>query len=66
MRLLTILALGVFAASAAVAADKCAIEPLKAKPALTELGKRMFHDDRLSGDTSLACANCHQPGPRLH
>ena len=31
------------------------------KPELSELGKRMFYDTRLSGDTTLACASCHQP-----
>ena len=35
--------------------------PLEVKPALAELGKRMFYDIRLSGDTSLACASCHHP-----
>lgn len=29
--------------------------------ARAELGKRLFYDTRLSGDTSLACASCHQP-----
>ncbi len=28
-------------------------------PALAELGKRLFHDPRLSGDDSVACASCH-------
>lgn len=37
------------------------IAPMKAHAARAELGKRLFHDDRLSGDTSLACASCHQP-----
>ena len=35
--------------------------PKHVPPALSELGKRLFHDRRLSGDTSLACASCHQP-----
>ena len=26
-----------------------------------ELGRRLFHDNRLSGDGSVACATCHQP-----
>ena len=30
--------------------------------ARAELGKRLFYDTRLSGDASLACASCHQPG----
>ena len=25
------------------------------------LGKRLFFDSRLSGDTQLSCASCHQP-----
>jgi len=37
------------------------LPPLDADPALAELGKRMFYDDRLSGDTTLSCASCHQP-----
>src|SRR5882672_11002499 len=27
-----------------------------------ELGKRLFFDPRLSGDGSLSCASCHDPG----
>ena len=30
-------------------------------PAKIELGRRLFHDNRLSGDGSVACATCHQP-----
>ena len=29
--------------------------------ARAELGKRLFYDTRLSGDTSVSCASCHQP-----
>ena len=29
--------------------------------ARAELGKRMFYDTRLSGDTSLSCSSCHSP-----
>ncbi|WP_163831527.1 cytochrome-c peroxidase [Spartinivicinus ruber] len=29
--------------------------------ALVELGKRLFFDKRLSGDSSIACSDCHQP-----
>ena len=36
--------------------------PLDVNPARAELGKRLFYDTRLSGDASLACASCHQPG----
>lgn len=35
--------------------------PGQVSPPLPELGKRLFYDRRLSGDTSLACASCHQP-----
>lgn len=35
--------------------------PLKVDAARAELGKRLFYDARLSGDTSLACASCHHP-----
>jgi len=37
------------------------VKPIKVKKELAELGKRLFYDTRLSGDTSLACASCHQP-----
>jgi cytochrome c peroxidase len=30
-------------------------------PAQAELGKRLFYDERLSGDVNFACATCHQP-----
>lgn len=33
---------------------------IKLDPARVELGKRLFHDVRLSGDDSLSCANCHR------
>ncbi|MBI5591111.1 MAG: cytochrome-c peroxidase, partial [Deltaproteobacteria bacterium] len=31
-------------------------------PAKVELGKLMFFDQRLSGDTSTPCVKCHDPG----
>ena len=34
---------------------------MEVDPARAELGKRLFYDARLSGDTTLACASCHQP-----
>ena len=37
------------------------IQPLDVAPALAELGKRIFYDVRLSGDTTPSCAPCHQP-----
>jgi len=30
-----------------------------ASPALVELGRRLFHDVRLSGDDTVSCASCH-------
>lgn len=61
MRLTWGLALGCMLWSPAMGQNAGPIEPLAAKPALVELGKRMFYDTRLSGDTTLACASCHQP-----
>ncbi|NNE23266.1 MAG: photosynthetic protein synthase I [Rhizobiales bacterium] len=37
------------------------VKPIEVKKELAALGKRLFYDTRLSGDTSLACASCHQP-----
>ncbi len=34
---------------------------LEVNAARAELGKRLFYDFRLSGDTSLSCGSCHQP-----
>lgn len=51
------------AGSAAVAQDAVTPEPpMEVNAARAELGKRLFYDERLSGDASLACATCHQPG----
>jgi len=36
------------------------LQPLEVNPAQAELGKRLFYDTRLSGDTSLSCSSCHQ------
>jgi cytochrome c peroxidase len=30
-------------------------------PAKVELGRRLFHDERLSGNGTLSCASCHRP-----
>ncbi len=48
-------------ASAAYAQDAVPIKPKEVNPALAELGKRLFYDSRLSGDTTLSCSSCHQP-----
>ena len=31
-------------------------------PVKVELGRRLFHDPRLSGDGTVACVSCHDPG----
>ncbi|MBN3563826.1 cytochrome-c peroxidase [Aliamphritea spongicola] len=41
--------------------DSRQLTPLKTDPAKAALGKRLFFDKRLSGDTALSCASCHQP-----
>ena len=46
----------------ALAEETGPLKPIDVKPALADLGKRMFYDTRLSGDDTLACASCHQPG----
>ena len=33
----------------------------QADPAIVELGKKLFFDPRLSGDSSTACSDCHSP-----
>ncbi|KGB81538.1 photosynthetic protein synthase I [Rhodovulum sp. NI22] len=47
--------------TAAIAQDSAPIAPMDVNAARAELGKRLFYDYRLSGDTALACASCHQP-----
>ena len=49
---------GVYSAQAQ---DYGSVTPIEVKKELAELGKRLFYDNRLSGDTGLACASCHQP-----
>ncbi len=51
------------ASSFAWAADIGPLPPLK-KPAdakKAELGKRLFFDPRLSGDSAISCSSCHDP-----
>ncbi len=31
------------------------------KPGLVEMGKRLFFDDRVSGDGAISCSDCHDP-----
>ena len=47
--------------SPVVAQDFGVVQPIEVKQELADLGKRLFYDNRLSGDTGLACASCHQP-----
>ncbi len=37
------------------------VKPIEVKAELADLGKRLFYDVRISGDTTLSCASCHQP-----
>ncbi|MEM1267594.1 MAG: cytochrome c peroxidase [Pseudomonadota bacterium] len=53
---------GVLLISGAAWAEDVTPEPaLDVDAARAELGKRLFYDVRLSGDTGLACASCHLP-----
>ena len=61
MRLMLTLACTVLAGCSALAQDSGKLKPMEVKPELAELGKRMFYDTRLSGDTTLSCSSCHQP-----
>ncbi|PYG33375.1 cytochrome-c peroxidase [Pelagimonas varians] len=60
IRTLTVLG-AMLAGTAALAQDSVPIQPMDVNAARAELGKRMFYDTRLSGDTTLACASCHSP-----
>ncbi len=51
-------ALGVFSLQAQ---EYDPIKPIEVNKELAELGKRLFYDNRLSGDTELSCSSCHQP-----
>lgn len=55
-----VVAAGVISAPA-FAQDVTPEPAMDVNAARAELGKRLFYDTRLSGDTSLACASCHQP-----
>ena len=37
------------------------VKPIEVKKELAALGKRLFYDPRISGDTTLSCSSCHQP-----
>lgn len=52
----------VIGGAGAVIAEDVTPEPsLDVNAARAELGKRIFYDTRVSGDTSLSCASCHEP-----
>jgi len=62
MILRTLIAGALVASGAATAQEAVTpLELLEVDAARAELGKRMFYDVRLSGDTSLSCSSCHQP-----
>lgn len=54
------------ALTALIRVEDAQIEPLPAPPSLdakkVALGKMLFFDTRLSGDGSMSCATCHNPG----
>ncbi len=37
------------------------LKPMSVDAKKAELGKRLFFDNRLSGDSAISCATCHQP-----
>jgi len=58
--------LGALAASQGVLGDdRAALRPLPEPPSVDErkaaLGRDLFFDTRLSGDSTVSCASCHQP-----
>ena len=62
MRSFAVLLISAMCAATAWAADGFGpVPPVNVKPAVAELGKRLFFDPRLSGDTTLSCASCHMP-----
>lgn len=61
MKRLLSAAILVIGSSVAFAQDAGPIPPIEVDPARAELGKRLFYDVRLSGDTTLSCSSCHDP-----
>ena len=60
-RSLSLAGITVVVASMAFAQDITPEPPIELDAARVELGKRLFFDTRISGDTSMSCASCHQP-----
>ncbi len=61
MRSALVAILSLFALPAMAADGFGPVPPIEVKPALAELGKRLFFDPRLSGDAALSCSSCHMP-----
>lgn len=61
MRSLVGLPVALLMSTTAYAADLEPVAKIEQNPALVELGKRLFYDSRLSGDTNLSCSTCHDP-----
>lgn len=55
------LGLAVWPPSGALGADIGPLPALKYDAKKAELGKRLFFDQRLSGDAGISCAKCHDP-----
>lgn len=49
------------AAGSASAEEPGPVAPIEIDAAKADLGKRLFFDSRLSGDSEIACASCHIP-----
>ncbi|KZL05132.1 Cytochrome c551 peroxidase precursor [Pseudovibrio axinellae] len=61
MRLLVGMSIALMTSTAAFATDLGPVAKIEQNPALVELGKRLFYDSRLSGDTNFSCSTCHDP-----
>ena len=58
----SVLAVGVaLMPNTVLAADPGPVPAIEVNAKKAELGKRLFFDPRLSGDTELSCASCHDP-----
>jgi len=65
MKITLAVALLLMSCTASAAPQDEPIKPLPAKtqqdPARVQLGRRLFHDTRLSANGRVSCANCHSP-----